>query len=83
MVVNLSQHRRVNDTKNVQTFFPKYSQQMSQTPVKVIYIRHLFEVHSLTWVLPFGVCFNTFKPKQNGRHFTDDILKYIFLNENV
>ena len=23
---------------------------------------------------------NTFRPRQNGRHFTDDILKYIFLN---
>ena len=22
-------------------------------------------------------------PRQNGRHFADDTLKYIFLNENV
>ena len=27
--------------------------------------------------------FNTLKPRQNGRHFADDILKCIFLNENV
>ena len=27
--------------------------------------------------------FNTLKPKQNGHHFTDDIFKYIFLNENI
>ena len=26
---------------------------------------------------------NTLRPIQNGRHFTDDIFKYIFLNENV
>ena len=26
---------------------------------------------------------NTLRPRQNGRHFTDDILKCIFLNENV
>ena len=27
--------------------------------------------------------FNTLKPRQNGRHFADDIFKRIFLNENV
>ena len=27
--------------------------------------------------------FNTLRPKQNGRHFSDDIFKWIFLNENV
>ena len=27
--------------------------------------------------------FNTLRPKQNGRHFADDIFKYIFLNERV
>ena len=26
---------------------------------------------------------NTLRPKQNGRHFADDIFKYVFLNENV
>ena len=26
---------------------------------------------------------NTLKPRQNGRHFADNILKCIFLNENV
>ena len=26
---------------------------------------------------------NTLRPRQNGRHFTDDILKCIFLNENA
>ena len=27
--------------------------------------------------------FNTLRPRQNGRHFPDDISKCIFLNENV
>ena len=27
--------------------------------------------------------FNTLRPRQNGRHFPDDILKWIFLNKNV
>ena len=27
--------------------------------------------------------FNTLRPRQNGRHFTDDIFNDIFLNENV
>ena len=26
---------------------------------------------------------NTLRPRQNGRHFPDDILKWIFLNENM
>ena len=29
------------------------------------------------------ISFNPFKPRQNGRHFPDDIFKCIFLNENV
>ena len=27
--------------------------------------------------------YNTLRPRQNGRHFPDDIFKWIFLNENV
>ena len=27
--------------------------------------------------------FNTLRPRQNGRHFADDLFKCIFLNENV
>ena len=28
-------------------------------------------------------CFNTLRPRQNGRRFADDTFKRIFLNENV
>ena len=27
--------------------------------------------------------FNSLRPRQNGRHFADDLFKCIFLNENV
>ena len=27
--------------------------------------------------------YNTLRPRQNGRHFPDDIVKWIFLNENA
>ena len=27
--------------------------------------------------------FHTLRPRQNGRHFSDDILKCIFMNENI
>ena len=33
--------------------------------------------------LVYGFWINTWRPRQDGRHFPDDILKYIFLNENV
>ena len=29
------------------------------------------------------VSFNTLRPRQNGRHFPDDIFKCIFFNENI
>ena len=32
-------------------------------------------------VIVFSI--NTLRPRQNGRHFPDDIFKWIFLNENV
>ena len=28
-------------------------------------------------------CFNALRPRQNGRHFPDDIFKCIFVNENA
>ena len=39
-------------------------------------------VLSLFVLLAMG-CLNTLRPRQNGRHFADDIFKCIFLNENV
>ena len=36
-------------------------------------------------IYSFGMRFvlNTLRPRQNGRHFADDIFKCIFLNENI
>ena len=31
----------------------------------------------------FHILFNKSRPRQNGRHFPDDIFKWIFLSENV
>ena len=31
----------------------------------------------------WGICIHTLRPRQNGRHFPDNIFKYIFLNEKV
>ena len=35
--------------------------------------------NAITW----GRLVNTLRPRQNGRHFPDDIFKCIFFNENV
>ena len=34
-------------------------------------------------MITFITLINTLRPKYNGRHFPDDILKWIFVNENV
>ena len=40
-------------------------------------------VQILWGLLCVCVCFNTLRPRQDGRHFPDDIFKCIFLNWNV
>ena len=35
------------------------------------------------WLKPLAPSINTLRPRKNGRHFPDDIFKYIFLNENI
>ena len=47
-----------------------------------------FRLHCYEWIwlnlIQFAlVVINTLRPRQNGRHFPDDILKWIFFNENV
>ena len=41
-----------------------------------------------SWYLPnegkiWGIFFNSLRPIQNGRHFPNDIFKWIFFNENI
>ena len=52
--------------------------------------RSYLVIHALNWLLvqlvdvnPRGTWINTLRLRQNGRHFADDIFKYIFLNETV
>ena len=49
-----------------------------------------FKKHNWLWVIncyailgPCPIPFNTLRLRQKGRHFPDDIFKWIFLNENV
>ena len=35
------------------------------------------------WCLILHTSSNTLRPRHNGRHFADDIFKWIFLNENI
>ena len=39
--------------------------------------------HVLCWGQMRKNLINTLRPRQNGRHFPDDIFKWIFLNENL
>ena len=39
--------------------------------------------HYVEWSLITAKSINTLRPRQNGRHFPDDIFKPIFVNENV
>ena len=43
---------------------------------------HLLSIEHTDWPKLHGM-FNTLRPRQNGRHFPDDIFQWIFLNENV
>ena len=48
-----------------------------QTPIVA------FPVFRPPWYSNVFCVINTLRPRQNGRHFTDDIFKCIFLNENT
>ena len=41
----------------------------------------MVNTNTINWNLI--LCFNTLRPRQNGRRFPDNIFKYIFLNENA
>ena len=51
-------------------------QYYSYNECKRIYIR-------MCCIHCYPVVINTFRPRQNGRHFPDDIYKCMFLNENI
>ena len=43
---------------------------------------HISTYHSKP-VMWYAIILNTLRPRPNGRHFADEIFKYIFLNENA
>ena len=46
-------------------------------------IRHHYFIAKIALKCLHSLWFNTLRPRQNGRHFPDDIFKSIFSNENV
>ena len=49
-----------------------------------IFIFSFKKIHlKMAAILSRSQWINTLRPRQNGRHFPDDIFKWIFLNENV
>ena len=44
---------------------------------------HGLDIKNVIATLPIGADLNTLRPRQNGRHFPDDIFKCVILNENV
>ena len=68
----------------------KLSQMLSQFELVRPITRHPFKLGSqnldqsakIAWA-KVAVVFNTLRPRQHGRHFADDTLKRIFMNENV
>ena len=47
------------------------------------FFRHIFECIFLTEKSHILIQISLNRPRQNGRHFADDIFKHIFLNKNV
>ena len=50
---------------------------------KLIYVVRVLTARGKIIVKQDYSAINTLRPRQNGRHFPDDIFKWIFLNENV
>ena len=46
-------------------------------------IHHYLDKQLIIVPYTMQTAFNTLRPRQYGRHFTDDVFNYIFLNENV
>ena len=49
----------------------------------IIWKNEIWQDYDMTHGSGMDLEVNTLRPRQNGRHFADDILKCIFLNENV
>ena len=54
-----------------------------QSGHKPVFADVVFVYHVWSWWCSVEWCFNSLRPRQNGRNFQDDIFKCLFLNENV
>ena len=54
-----------------------------QSEYQIWEISEFYRISGIIHVAKYLKSFNTLKLRQNGRPFTDDIFKYILLNENV
>ena len=50
---------------------------------RIFFVVLNFQIYEWLSIICMWKSFNTLRPRQNGRHFPDDIFKWIFLNENV
>ena len=70
---------------NIKAVFPRYGDShvkdrlFFNMGISIQVRRHLY----IEAVGPQVLFFNTLRPRQNWRHFADNIFKWIFLNENV
>ena len=71
VLINCNPRNRFQITIQVTDFNKTIVQTMSILNPSMFYLSHRI------------VVFNTLRPRQNGRHFTDDIFKWILVNENV
>ena len=67
-------------------FFPKWLNTLNHLCHKCHYMVLYYESNSINPLIFTGKSigwFITSRPRQNGRHLADDIVKFIFLNESV
>ena len=78
-------HNDVINWKHFPHYWP-FVRGIHQSPVNSLHKGQWREALMFTLICPnkwLSNNFNTLKPRQNNRHFPDDIFRCIFLNENV
>ena len=68
-------------TNKVQRFYTEFHEKNDECKCCIFNDVHNYPISIDDSNLPR--CLNTLRPRQNGRHFADDIFKCTFLNENI
>ena len=76
ILLKLLQHLPGTNELNEYRIWLKFHSKTCPCPQQIIFLSH-------GTVLFVQVLYNTLRPRQDGRHFPDDIFKCIFLNEDV